>query len=77
MRKAFLVLFFGFLPLWAVFFLLAAAKYTSLLPHISVDSASWLVVAAVLCSVVTLTLSLFALGRSPESDSASRLPEEE
>lgn len=76
MRKALLVLFFGLLPLWTVLFLLAAGKYTGLIPRISVDAASWLLVAAVLCSVVTLALSLLALGRSPEKAASPRLPDD-
>lgn len=77
MRKALLVLFFGFFPLWVVLFLLAAARYTSVVPHISADSASWLFVVAVLSSVATLTLSLIALRPPGAPGSSSRLPEDE
>lgn len=76
MRKALLVLVFGLFPLWAVLLILAAGEFTTLVPHIYADSAPWLLVAAVVCSVVTLSLSLFALRQRPPIDSASRSPDD-
>jgi len=73
MRKALLVFLFGLFPFWAVLLIFAVGKYTSLIPHIYVDSAPWLFVAAVLCSVITLSLSLFALRQPPPTDSSSQI----
>lgn len=74
MRRALLVLLFGFLPVWAVLLLLALGTYTTFVPHIYLASAPWLVVAAILCSIVTLTLSLLALRQPPPTDSSSQFP---
>jgi hypothetical protein len=74
MRKALFVLLFGLFPLWAVLLILVAGEFTSLVPHIYADSAPWLLVAAVLCTVVTLSLSLFSLRRRPQTDAVSQTP---
>jgi hypothetical protein len=71
MRRALLILIFGFFPVWAVLLILAAGKFTRLVPHIYADSAAWLFVAAVLCSVVTLSLSILAFRQPPPASSPS------
>jgi hypothetical protein len=76
MKKALLVLFFGFLPLWLLLLVLAAARFTTLFPNLHENSATWLLVAAVLCSVVTLTLALSTLRKPPASDPSSQAPDD-
>jgi hypothetical protein len=74
MKKALFLLLFGLLPIWLALLLLAASAYMHSNPGIHFNSAPWLIVVAVLCTVVTLTLAIYALRRPAPGDVSSQPP---
>ena len=74
MKKALLLLIFGLLPVWVLLLLLAMSAVLQSNPGI--HFAPWLIVAVLLCSVLTLTLTVYAVRRPPPEDSSSRFRDE-
>ena len=76
MRKALMVILFGFSPVWAMLIFMNISVYVSDGPRVPLTSMPWLVVVTLLSCVVTLSLSIYALRRRPPADANTRSPED-
>jgi len=74
-KKALLLLVFGLLPVWVMLLFLATSALLGSNPGTHITSAPWLIVAVILCSIVTLTLTIYAVRKPPPNDS-SRPPDD-